>query len=414
MSSLSENMISAEFSSRASHADKLEHGEFLFNGFTELFNNHSSLGKIHQAVGSDQKLRILCYQLSEYPILIDAVKAAANQRQDFLERALCCSWLCFLIAVQLKFSVGATKEVFIAGLVHDIATSGSDHLAELSPIFSGDAASLSDHHNEAAHLVTTGRFLDSVPRLPDGIKSIVRSHHERFDGTGFPDGKVEQQLSVAQQILIVTNEVMEFCSKDLAAPFNITSIMPILKLNASVYFRPVYSAVITVIKPSDIKSIQYQRPVINAVLDMQNQLILRWPHLLKASAELMLLNGSPVVITLTQIARRAWMLVTTAGILSEDLSLWLSQQEEVEKNDDVDKTDKEGLELEILHELEVLLGELNTMILSYQQHLETLTQDSTVEMTDSKRSLLIDLCHSLGEQQETFDLDEFTILNMCD
>lgn len=408
MNSLSANMVSAEFSSRASHADKQDHGEFLFNGFVELFNTHSLLADIHRDIGSDQKLRILCYQLTEYPTLIEAFKASVENQRGFLERALFCSWLCYLIAGQLKISVGSTKELFIAGLIQDIAASGGAHLKHLSPIFSDDAGSLANISSNNAHAIITGRFLDTVPRLPDGVKSIVRSHHERFDGSGFPDGKVEQQLSVPQQILIVSNEVVDLCNRDLTRPFDLSSIYPILKLNSSVYFRPVFSAMVRIARPRATERISHQRITINAVLDMQNQLMLRWPHLLKASAELMLLNNNGSVVALQQIARRAWMLVTTAGILSDDLSLWLSQINQL------DQDARDGAELEVLHELDILLAELNNMMLSYQQHLDVLIKDLNVEISDSKRSLLIDLCHSMGEQQETFDLDEFTILNMCD
>lgn len=405
MNSLSENMISTHISSHDSYAEKLESGEFLFSGFTKLFNTHPSLADIHREFGSEQKLRILCYQLSEYPILIEAIKISAYNQQTLYQRSLFCSWLCFLIAGHLKLSVSVTKELFIAALVQDLAEPGGDHLKALSAIFSSNAGSLSDSQKGNGHEVTVSRFLETVPRLPDGIKLLVRSHHERFDGTGFPDGKVEQQLSIPQQVLIVTNEVAALCYRDLINPFNLSAILPILKLNASVYFRSVFSALIRVITPSSIGSDEHQYTTVNAILDMQNQLTLRWPHLLKATAEIASLNGAHHAIVLTQMARRAWMLVTTAGILSDDLSLWLSQLGHVEQD---------GLELEVLHELDLLLDELNTMMLSYQQQLEAFINDPNAEMSESKRSLLIDLCHSIGEQQETFDLDEFTILNMCD
>lgn len=405
MNSLSANMISTEYSGRDSHAEKPEYGELLFSGFTELFNKHSLLADIHRKFGNDQKLRILCYQLSEYPTLVEAFRVSVNNREVFLERALFGSWLCFLIAGQLKLSVGLTKELFIAALIQDMAEPDGDHLKELSPIFSEDAGSLAKRPDGNDHSLIVDRFLNTIPRLPDGIKWLVRSHHERFDGTGFPDGKIEQQLSIPQQVLIVTNEVMSLCRRNLINPFDLSAILPILRLNASVYFRSVFSALIRVIMPVDTASTRHSHATVNSVLDMQNQLMLRWPHLLKATAEVAVLNDSRAATALTQIARRAWMLVTTAGILSDDLSLWLSQ---------LDNVEQDGFELEVLQELDLLLDELNTMILSYQQHLEALTNDPKVEMSESKRSLLIDLCHSIGGQQETFDLDEFTIMNMCD
>ncbi|UZE94822.1 HD-GYP domain-containing protein [Alkalimarinus alittae] len=404
MSSLSVNNNHPELGGQTAPTDKLNHGEFLFNGFSELFNTYDVLAEIHRGFGNDQKLRILCYQLSEYPSLMDAFKAAAESHPDFIEKALFCSWFCFLIAGQLKLPVSATKDLFIAGLVQDIAASGRAHLKKLSPIFSDEAGSLNSEANDDNHPVITGRFLDTIPRLSPGIKPIIRTHHERFDGSGFPDGKVEQGLSTAQQILIVSNEVSDLCHRGVEQNYNFVSILPILKLNASVYFRPVFSAVINVIRPS--VSGTTNRSVRNtaSIIESQRQLNKRWPHVLTATSELALLNETLVVITSKQIARRAWMLVTTAGILSDALDQWLSTLGE----------DQAQQENDVLFELTVLLDELEAMIVSFQTHLETLTNDTEVKMSDTQRSLLIDLSYSMGELLETFDLDEFTILNMCD
>lgn len=407
MNSLSKNIVSSQLSNCDAYTEKPEYGEFLFNGFIKLFDSYPLLADVHREFGSDQKLRILCYQLPEYPSLIEAFQTTASHQPAFLERSLFSSWLCFLMAGRLNLSVAVIKELFIAGLIQDIAANGADHLVAISPIFSSDAGSLNDRQQNHHHAVMTSRFLESVPRLPEGVKVLVRSHHEQFDGSGSPDGKVEQQLSLPQQVLIVANEAMTLCNRDSVTPYNLSAILPIVKLNASVYFRPVFNALISVITATHSSSNlpQSQSVVTSDVLDKQNQLMLRWPHLLKATAEVSLLNDHSTVITLTQIARRAWMLVTTAGILSDDISVWLSQLDSKEGGEDG---------TEVLLELDILLDELNTMILSYQQHLEGLTQDLSVEMSESKRASLVDLSYSIGEQLETFDLDEFTILNMCD
>jgi HD-GYP domain-containing protein (c-di-GMP phosphodiesterase class II) len=41
--------------------------------------------------------------------------------------------------------------------------------------------------------------------LPPAVKQMVRSHHERFDGGGYPDGLVGEEIPLAARILSVAD-----------------------------------------------------------------------------------------------------------------------------------------------------------------------------------------------------------------
>jgi len=371
---------------------KLEQGEFLLNGFKRLFDTQVELAEINQQFGNDQKLRILCYQISEYPTLIETFKTFANKSPYFLERSLFCSWFSFLIADQLKLSVITTKELFVAALSQDLSESlGSNAYSE---------ASVS--------------FLDVIPRLSNQIKIIASEHLERFDGTGGPAGKTESQLSLPSQVLIVSNEIADLLlkfSQQNKHPANkdlcLSKVLPILRLNASVYFRDVYRAAAKIIIGLPDGQVSKHRLNISSILDTQNSLSLRWPHVIKATAELSTLQKIPAATSLRSIARRAWMMVTTAGVLSDDLSQWLSQLNDLDY-------EKEQESIPEVVELEILLEELESMLTSFHHLLEKLLQNKPLEISPLKRSKLSDLCDALNGVEETFDLEEFTILNMCD
>lgn len=53
-----------------------------------------------------------------------------------------------------------------------------------------------------SHTVVGGRILAASPVLQP-IASIVRSHHERWDGTGYPDGLLEIENSIEARIVAV-------------------------------------------------------------------------------------------------------------------------------------------------------------------------------------------------------------------
>jgi hypothetical protein len=377
---------------------KLEQGEFLLNGFQRLFDTHSELNEINQKFGSDQKLRILCYQISEYPTLIEKFITLANKSPSFLERSLLCSWLSFLIADQLHLSVVTTKDLFVAGLSQDLSENlGSNGYSE---------ASVS--------------FIDLIPRLSDQVKIIVSEHLECFDGTGGPVGKTESQLSTTSQVLIVSNEIADLLQLNRQLhkqsssnnTYCFSNILPILKLNAAVYFRDIYRVAANLITP-DPKALPAsegaltgsrltQYPLsISSIIDTQKSLSLRWPYVVKATAELTTLHEIPAVASLRSIARRAWMMVTTAGVLSDELSQWISQLKMKESRAEV-------------IELEILLEELGRIFTRFQRLLETLLQNDQLEMNESKRSTLLDASDALKDVDESFDIEEFTLLNMCD
>ncbi len=388
-----------------SHQAKLQLGEFLLNSFKTLFDHQPTLAEIHRQFGSDQKLRILCYQVSEYPTLIEAIRSTANHSQTFLDHALFTSWFSFLIADQMKLSVTTTKALFIAGLSQDLAVYGLDYLRSTLNTSSESGYVSGEASSDEVHLLTVMQFLAVIPRLPDGVGLLVLDHHEQYDGLGVPNGKREQQLPVASQVLIVANEVARLVYRN--SQFEIGRALPVLKLNGAVYFKEVYRKAIEMVKGHGRNVPPVGDIHVPALLDMQNRLSLRWPHVLKATAELIGLEESRTIIGLRSLARRAWMGVTTAGVLSDELAIWLSEiSSEIKEHEIGDYPE--------LLEAEILLGELDNMLVRFQQLLEQLVQKELTVMDDAKRTVLQGICEQLGEQEETFDLEEFTLLNMCD
>jgi len=88
------------------------------------------------------------------------------------------------IAVKLGLDANDTQEVFIAGLLHDIGKIGfPDELLGLPVnLIVGDYL-----HIFRKHPIRAEQLLMPLEDLR-GVASVLRSHMERFDGAGFPDG----------------------------------------------------------------------------------------------------------------------------------------------------------------------------------------------------------------------------------
>jgi HD-GYP domain-containing protein (c-di-GMP phosphodiesterase class II) len=54
--------------------------------------------------------------------------------------------------------------------------------------------------------------------IPAGAKAVVRSHHERFDGSGYPSGLVGEEISLYARIAAVADVFDAVTSERYHAP----------------------------------------------------------------------------------------------------------------------------------------------------------------------------------------------------
>lgn len=87
--------------------------------------------------------------------------------------------------------------VFYAGLIQDVGTVGAyKHITQYSSLQKQmDDPLIRSHPRRGAAL------LEWLPGMGDAAK-LVRSHHEWWDGRGYPDGKVAREIPVGSQILL--------------------------------------------------------------------------------------------------------------------------------------------------------------------------------------------------------------------
>ena len=106
------------------------------------------------------------------------------------------------IANRMKLPPREAQDVFLAGLLHDIGKIGfADHLLTKAVTqMSGD-----DLGTYRKHPLKGEQSLMALEELRPAAK-IIRAHHERFDGQGFPEGLSGMRIPLGARILALAND----------------------------------------------------------------------------------------------------------------------------------------------------------------------------------------------------------------
>jgi HD-GYP domain-containing protein (c-di-GMP phosphodiesterase class II) len=130
---------------------------------------------------------------------VDAyVKLVALLDQRLAERLDAVGNLAARIGSAMHLPASALVEIELAGRLHDI----------------GRLATFGTSHAEGAierHPILGAAFIEGVPSIAH-LAPIVRAHHERIDGRGYPDGSSDAEIPLAARIISVAAEFVELVS----------------------------------------------------------------------------------------------------------------------------------------------------------------------------------------------------------
>jgi response regulator RpfG family c-di-GMP phosphodiesterase len=164
----------------------------------KVLERTAELSRAHDGIkAANEKLKISFLTsitvFSNLTELADGPRAGLSRRVADLGRR---------IAIKLGLERGATQDVMVAGLLHDIGKIGLPDalLAKTAPQMSAEELGLFKKHplkGEAALMA-----LEEL-RVP---ARLLRSHHERYDGLGYPDGLSGLAIPQGARILAVAND----------------------------------------------------------------------------------------------------------------------------------------------------------------------------------------------------------------
>lgn len=107
------------------------------------------------------------------------------------------------IAQAMGLSATECQDVFLAGLLHDLGKMGLPDAVLRKPIRLLNADDLVHYRKHPA------RAEEALMPLSEfqGAARLIRAHHERFDGRGFPHGLSGEGIPLGARILALANEV---------------------------------------------------------------------------------------------------------------------------------------------------------------------------------------------------------------
>lgn len=113
------------------------------------------------------------------------------------------------LAPKYKLSDVRTRYIYLYAPLHDVGkiTVPDSILLKKGSLTKEEFDQMKEHSVSGYELVQKLINVYSLADIPyiDVLTSIVRSHHEKIDGTGYPDGLVDSEISIDAKIVAVAD-----------------------------------------------------------------------------------------------------------------------------------------------------------------------------------------------------------------
>jgi len=181
----------------------------------------------------------------ELDVLIsDLLGRIANADEKTAEHCRAVSAWCARIANRMSFTRSDGTFVARGGLIHDIGKSKcpTELLRAPRPLTDAETSVVRQH------VITGHDIIKSQPKLTE-FGGMVRLHHERYDGTGYPDGLERTSIPISVRIVSVADSFNAMIGRrPYRTPFSPAHATAELQRHAGTQFDPdVVRALIDVI-----------------------------------------------------------------------------------------------------------------------------------------------------------------------
>lgn len=125
----------------------------------------------------------------------------SNPKDYLYHHSIAVGILASSISKEMGYPIGQTLQIGLAGVLADCG------MSKIDPGITKKVAFLSkDEFNEVKqHTVRSYQMVKDTPFLREEMKTAIFQHHERLDGSGYPQGVKQEEISVIAQILAVAD-----------------------------------------------------------------------------------------------------------------------------------------------------------------------------------------------------------------
>src|SRR3569832_1479836 len=229
--------------------DRLDN-RFLYQSVGQLLKKYPDLGTVHAALAFEQDSRDLLLGLPLHSLIVQILTVLSRQLPEWCEKAAFCAWLMALVLRQLGADRATTSAGLVAGFTHDLG------FLHLPPAVINKKEELNPEEWRAmqSHVVVGQVFLTSVPGLDPRVARAVLEHHERSDGTGYPVGKLDDDLELLSKVLGMADS-LQAIRVNRFAPHDRTlgDAVPYLQKNDTTHSDEVYRAMSAYLRRSGLQ-----------------------------------------------------------------------------------------------------------------------------------------------------------------
>jgi HD-GYP domain-containing protein (c-di-GMP phosphodiesterase class II) len=148
-----------------------------------------------EAVREQQELRRTLY--GSITALSQAVEAKDTYTSNHLQDV---SQITQKIGLKMGLSEEELEDLYLAAVLHDIGKIGIPDSVLRKP----DKLTFEEWQIMKQHPIIGERILSNIPKMSSAAK-LVRWHHERWDGKGYPDGLKGEEIPLSARILAVVD-----------------------------------------------------------------------------------------------------------------------------------------------------------------------------------------------------------------
>lgn len=281
----------------------------------------------HQNIESYIKNYIAPYE--KFPLLKQKLSVLALAMPEVFLRTIYCSWFSLLMAKEMRFSERGCLEVFLAALSHDIG------MLHLNAFVLDKKSSLSpeDWRHIQDHVAIGASLLQQMPGMPADVVEAVYEHHERCDGTGYPKGKVESELTYAGKIVGLADSIIAiYHNRFKHQQRTWRDVIPVIQMNAQAYFYRHDEILANIWRRSEMpfKNIVHgdDLPEFVAALLQENERLNIWFEILRDSLlSIGFTHGDRRLHSLQNIMLHVTTSVKGSGVFGVEMDQWLQDME---------------------------------------------------------------------------------------
>ncbi|MGB7922752.1 MAG: HD domain-containing phosphohydrolase [Pyrinomonadaceae bacterium] len=173
--------------------------EDLRQTISRAIEHYETIKARHELEFANQRLGLRLQEMTQG--FVRAIADALDAKDDYVHgHARRVSGYATAIGRRLSLDAGTLEQLQLAALLHDIGKIGTpDHIllkpARLTP---------EEHAVVQLHSERGARMLAGISEMHE-VAAAVRHHHERFDGTGYPEGLSGEQIPLTARIIAVAD-----------------------------------------------------------------------------------------------------------------------------------------------------------------------------------------------------------------